>query len=1044
MTTLVDIAIHNNRTVLLILLFILISGTIAYQEIPKESEPDIAIPIIYVSMTHEGISPEDAERLLVRPMEKELRTIEGVKEMTAVASEGEASVTLEFDAGFDSDKALRDVLQKVDIARAELPDDSDEPSVHEINLSLFPILVITIAGEVPERSLLTLARQLKDTIEAVPEVLKVEIAGDREEVIEVIIEPLHLESYKLNYEDVVQLFRRNNQLVAAGALDTGQGRFNIKVPGVFETLQDMLTLPIKVENKRVVTLQDVAQIRRTFKDQLTYARINGKPALALEVSKRTGTNIIATSEKTRYIVEKFKENLPSNIKINYIQDKSKDVRDMLKDLQNNVLSAVLLVSIVILAVLGIHTAILVAIAIPGSFLLGILALDQMDLTMNIVVLFSLILASGMLIDGAIIVTEFADRKMSEGMPRSEAYAMAAKRMFWPIIGATATTLAVFLPLLFWPGIVGEFMKYMPITIIATLSASLVMALIFMPTLGAIFGKPRLVAMANHDTAPLHTIKGFTGLYVRILGVLIRYPLIILLLALILLIGVNVAYVKYGKGVEFFPDVEPERINLYVRARGNLSVQERDNLVREVESRILDIADFASVYANSGMVSADNAPEDTIGVIAIEFINWQQRRPAKEIIKEIRQRTAAIAGIFIEIIKQEGGPGEGKPIQIEIRARDPALLNPAAAKLVAGLQTIEGLVDIEDSRPLPGIDWKIAVNRTEASRFDADIATVGNGVQLVTNGINVAEFRPNDADEELEIRIRFPPEYRDLDQLDLLRIQTRQGLVPISLFVKRVAQPRVGTITRSEERRILTVQAGVDEGVLVDDQLKKIRAWLAQNWTTDAGGGVTLTFKGEDQDQREAEEFLSRAFMIALFIVMLLLVTQFNSFYQTLVILSAVLLSTIGVLLGLLVTQQPFGIVMCGIGVIALAGIVVNNNIVLIDTFNILRAEGVEIREAVLRTCAQRLRPVLLTATTTILGLMPMMLAMNIDFLTREIAFGAPSTQWWTQMATSIAGGLAFATLLTLVLTPCLLVLGNWRRRGIISTESQISRYFKIV
>lgn len=1029
MTVLVDIAIRNNRTVLLMLIFILVSGAIAYQKIPKESDPDIAIPILYVSMSHEGISPEDAERLLVRPMEKELRTIEGVKEMTATAAEGHASVTLEFDAGFDSDEALRDVLQKVDIARAELPDESEEPSVHEVNLSLFPILVVTLAGEVPERTLLTLARQLKEAIEAIPEVLKVEIAGDREEMIEVIIDPLNLESYNLNYETVVQFFRANNQLVAAGALDTGQGRFNVKVPGVFESLEDMLTLPIKVDNKRVVTLQDVAQVRRTFKDPLTFARVNGQPALALEISKRTGTNIIETIAKTRYVVEKVKAHWPATIQISYIQDRSKDVRTILKDLQNNVLSAVLLVSIVILAILGLHTAALVAIAIPGSFLLAILVLGQMGLTMNIVVLFSLILASGMLIDGAIIVTEFADRKMNEGVPRAAAYSLAAKRMFWPIIGATATTLAVFLPLLFWPGIVGEFMKYLPITIIATLSASLLMALIFIPTLGSLFGHPRPLKRVDPDSVPLHMIKGFTGRYVRVLQILIRYPWLVLLLALLLLVGVNIAYMEYGKGVEFFPDVEPEQMNVYVRTRGDLSVYERDHLVREVEARLLDMPEFANIYANSGIVSADNVPADTIGIISIEFIDWQQRRPAKKIIKEIRQRTADLAGIFIEIIKQEGGPGEGKPIQIEISAQDPKLLIPATAELVAGLQPIEGLVDIEDNRPLPGIDWKMAVDRTQASRFGAHVAAVGNGVQLITNGIKVAEYRPNDADRELDIRIRFPPTYRGLEQLDRLRIQTSVGLVPISLFVERIAQPRIGTIQRSEEHRILTAQAGVEEGVLVDDKLRDIRAWLTQLRQTDnqsllADPRITLTFKGEDQEQREAEAFLSNAFMTALFIVMIILVTQFNSFYQTLLILSAVILSTIGVLLGLLVTQQPFGIVMSGIGVIALAGIVVNNNIVLIDTFNLLRANGLEAHEAVLRTAAQRLRPVLLTTTTTILGLMPMVLAVNIDLVTRTISFGAPSTQWWTQLSTAIAGGLAFATLLTLILTPCLLVLGS--------------------
>ncbi len=1035
MVSLVNVAIQNNRSVLLTLFFILVSGYVAYQELPKESEPDITIPIIYVSLSHEGISPEDAERLLVRPMEKELRTIEGIKEMTATAAEGHASVVLEFEAGFNSDKALRDVIQKVDIAKAKLPPETEEPSVNEVSFSLFPILVITLAGEVPERTLLLLARQLKDAIEAVPEVLQVKIGGDREEVVEVIVDPLRVESYNLRYEEVVQFFSRNNQLVAAGALDTGQGRFNVKVPGIFETVQDIMTLPIKVNGQHVVMLQNIAEIRRTFKDPLTFARVDGKPALTLEVSKRAGTNLIWAIEKTRVVVETLRHNWPSAIRVGYIQDKSKEVRSMLSDLQNSVLIAVFLVVVIIIASLGVNASLLVAISIPGSFLLGILTLSMLGLTMNTVVLFSLILATGMLVDGAVIVTEFADRRMLEGIPRAKAYAMASARMFWPIIGSTVTTIVVFLPLLFWPGMVGEFMKYMPITVIATLTASLLMALIFVPTLGALIGRPRPLSTPGHDSVQLDAIGGFTGLYVRVLGGILRYPLVVLLFACLLLVGVYDAYFKYGKGVEFFPDVEAERINVYVRARGDLAVLERDQLVRQVEARLLGMAEFASVYTKSGILSGDNMAEDTIGVIGIEFVDWRFRRPAKEIINEIRHRTKDLPGLMVEIIKQQGGPNEGKPIKMEISATSADLLNPAAAQLVAGLHKISKLVDIEDSRPLPGIDWKIAVDREQASRFGADIATVGYGVQLVTNGIKVGEYRPDDADKELDMRIRFPATSRHLDQLDRLRIQTQQGLVPISLFVKRVAQPRIGTLKRSEERRILSIQAGVEEGVLVDDKVREIRTWLESlqkqsdpNYGLLSDPRVKLIFKGEDKDQREAQEFLKKAFGVALFLNAIVLVAQFNSFYQTLLILTAVIFSTVGVLLGLLITQQPFGIVMCGIGLIALAGVVVNNNIVLIDTFNILRGEGLAPREAVLRTCAQRLRPVFLTTITAILGLLPMVLAINIDLVTREITFNAPSTQWWRQLSTVIAGGLTFATLLTLVLTPCLLLVGaRWKK-----------------
>jgi multidrug efflux pump len=818
-------------------------------------------------------------------------------------------------------------------------------------------------------------------------------------------------------------------LIAAGALDSGQGRFNVKVPGVFEKTEDILNLPIKVDERHVVTLKDIALINRTFKDVTTFARVNGKPALSLEISKRIGTNIIETIEKVRYAVKEAKSHWQDNIEVNLIQDRSNDIRTILKDLQNNVLSAIILVFIVIVAALGLPTATLVGIAIPGSFLLGILALANMGVTLNIVVLFSLILASGMLIDGAVIVAEFADRKMSEGTPRFEAYCEAAKRMSYPIIGATATTLAVFVPLLFWPGVMGEFMKYLPLTIIVTLIASLFMALIFMPTLGSVFGIPSQVRMPQHDTISLNQIGGMTGIYVRMMRIILRFSLLVLIITISLLIGINIIYDKYGKGIEFFPDVEPENAIVHIRTRGDLSVLERDAIVKQVEQKILTLQaerqEFNSIYTLSGVLdnTGRELSADAIGLIQLEFADWQQRRPASEILTDIRQRVGHIAGVIIEARPDDGGPTEGKPIQIQVSSIYPEQLMAATEKLYQTLQQTPGLIDIEDNRPLPGIDWTIKVDREQASRFGANINTVGSTVQLVTNGILVGEYRPHDADEELEIRIQFPQQHQHLGMLEQLRINTSHGIVPVSLFVERIAQPQIGTIKRSDGKRIYTVQADVAEGVLVNDKLIEIRAWLEKNPFPST---VSVDFKGEDQEQRETEDFLSQAFMVALFCIMIILVTQFNSFYQTILILSAVILSTIGVLIGLLVTQQPFGIVMSGIGVIALAGIVVNNNIVLIDTFNLYYRAGMSAEEAILRTCAQRLRPVILTTITTILGLLPMVLSMNIDFFSREITFGAPSTQWWTQLATSIAGGLAFATLLTLVLTPCLLRLGYRR------------------
>ena len=1039
MKGLIDTAFARSRTVISALILVLVAGTIAYVEIPKESDPDINIPIIYVVMEHEGISPEDAERLLIRPMEQELRVIEGVKEMRSKGREGSGSVTLEFEAGFDADTAMEDMREKSDIAKSELPGETEEPELNEINLSLFPVILVALSGDVPERTLLKLARDLEDAIEGIETVLEVEIAGKRDEMVEVLIDPIKVESYGLAPQDAINIVRNSNLLVAAGAQDTGKGRFSLKVPGLFETVLDIMALPIKVEGDAVVRLGDIGEVRRTFKDPESFARFDGRPTLALEVKKRTGVNIIETIEAVRRVVEAeraaWEPGVRDAVHVAFSQDKSDDIRNMLKELQNNVISAVILVMIIVVAALGLRTAGLVGIAIPGSFLTGILVLSALGLTINIVVLFSLILAVGMLVDGAIVVTEYADRKMAEGEHRRIAYALAAKRMAWPIIASTATTLAAFLPLLFWPGVVGEFMKFLPITLLATLSASLLMALIFVPTLGSFVGQAGAadpatmrVLAAGQSSEELLSLGGFTGAYMRVLGLALRHPAKVLAFAVFLLVGIQVLYANYGKGIEFFPDVEPDLAQVQLRARGNLSIHEKDSLIREVEARVLDMDEFQSVYARTGRQKNSREAEDIIGTISLEFIDWQLRRPAKEILADVLARTRTIAGIVVDVRKEEAGPPIGKPIQIQLASRHPELLAPAVARVREGLKGIEGLVSIEDSRPLPGIDWVLEMDRAQAAKFNVDVNLLGRAIRMASTGIKLGEYRPDDSDDEIDIRARYPRAYRTIEQLDSIRVSTELGRVPISNFVPRIAKPRVASIERVNGMRVMTIKSDIAEGVLADNKVREVQAWLE-------GAGIDprieITFKGEDEEQRKAKAFLGKAFAVALFIMALILVTQFNSFYSALLILTAVVMSTIGVFIGLLVTGQPFGIVMGGIGVIALAGIVVNNNIVLIDTYDRLEETASSAREAILRTGCQRLRPVLLTTLTTMLGLMPMVFGVNIDFVTRQIAVGAPSSQWWMQLATAIVFGLGFATILTLVVTPsALMVRANvrsWRR-----------------
>ncbi len=1033
MKKIIDAAFDRSRTAIFMLVFILISGFLSYLSIPKESEPDVAIPIVYIYMGHEGISPEDAERLLVRPMEKELQSIEGIKEISGTAGEGFGSVLLEFDAGFNSTQALLDVRAKVDVAKSELPASTDEPTVNEVNIALFPVLTVNLFGPVPERGLLKIARELKDQIESLPGVLEVDIGGDRDEVMEILVDRTVMEPFSINYDELVALIGRNNLLVAAGALDTGSGRLVLKVPGVIENIEDVLRLPVKVSGDKVVTFGDVASVRRTFKDPQGFARIDGAFGIALEVKKRIGANIIETIEDIRTIVATQKQQWPETVSVGFMQDKSEDIRDILGDLQNNVLTAVMLVMVVIIAALGLRSALLVGLAIPGSFLTGILVLYMADYTLNIITLFSLILVVGMLVDGAIVVIELADRKMGEGLQRKAAYAFAAKRMSWPVTASTATTLAVFTPLVFWPGVIGEFMKYLPITVMICLSASLFMALIFIPVIGGSVGKrnpdPRVqAALIAAENGDLNSIGGFTGVYLRLLKLLLKHPLLTLSIALLFLLGSYAGYARFGLGIEFFPDVEPKFAMIQIHARGDLSVYEKDLVVRQIERRILDMQEIRVKYSRTfNQGGGNNRAEDVIGIIQLEFVDWKERRKASLILDDIRQRTAGIAGIIVETRKQENGPGEGKPVNVQLSSVSTELLGPSAQSVRDLIDRLGGFTDVEDNRALPGIEWRLVVDREIAARYGANISLLGNAVQMITNGINIATYRPDDTDEELDIRVRFPIGQRSLDNLDQLRVPTVNGMVSISNFVTLVPAQKTGTLERVDGNRVITIQADVDEGLLVDDKITELRAALKD---INIDPAVAIKFKGEDEEQRDTMAFLSKAFATAIFLMAIILVTQFNSFYQMLLVLSAIVFSTAGILLGLLVTAQPFGIVMVGIGIIALAGIVVNNNIVLIDTYNVLHKSGMDSMQAAMRTGAQRLRPVILTAVTTVLGLMPMVLALNIDIVNRSITYGAPSSQWWTQLSTAIAGGLTFATVLTLILTPCLLVLGDRLFRGV--------------
>ncbi len=1011
MRRIVDFAVGHARLTLAILVFLLAAGALAYISIPKEANPDITIPIIYVQLSARGISPEDAERLLVRPMETALKSIGSVKQMRASGFEGGGFVLLEFDAGFNSDVALADVRAKVDDAKRDLPADADEPGVHEVNLSLFPVIIVTLSGDLSERALGTLSRQAQDALEQVPGVLSATLQGTRDEAVEIIAEPMLLKSYGVSLDQFAFAASAGNSLVAAGALEGPQGRFAVKVPALIETPEDVLNIPVAASNAAAVTLGDVASIRPTFKDATSITRVNGHPAVAIEVSKRAGANLIDTVDGVKVAIATLEKGWPQTVKVQFLQDQSKFIKDMLTDLQNSVITAVLLVVVIILFFLGGRASIFIGIAIPFSFLVGVLALSMAGLTVNIVVLFSLILAVGMLVDDAIIVSEFAERRMSEGMKSREAYAFAASRMSGPVIAATLTRIAAFSPLLFWPGIVGQFMGYLPLTLIATLSASLVAALIFTPTLGALVGKAHEVV---HDAAPRD------GAYLKTVRLAVRHPGITIILSIALLIGVPFLYGKIGKGVEFFPNVEPDVGVVLVHARGNISLAEKDRLVRAVEAKILDMPELSSVYARTGAAGqggSNDVTEDVVGQIQFEFVDWQKRRPGGDIMDDIRARASAIPGIKVEVTAPNAGPPTGKPIQIQFASDYPDALRAAALKVSGELAKRPEILDLDNGLPTPGIDWRLEIDKAEAAKFGIGVGSVGSVVQLVTNGLKITDYRPQSSDKPVDIILRVPEDRRTLNQIDDLQIQTAAGSVPIGNFIKRVPAQRTGIINRIDGKRVITVSANVAEGVQTAVVQAEITKELEANAAEFNKGGITWKLAGEDEERDQASAFLGKAFGAAIFLIFAVLLAQFNKLSSVFLVLFAIILSTIGVFIGLMIMGQAFGIVMTGVGIIALAGIVTNNNIVLIDTYDRLRKEGVPVEEAIIRTCRERARPVLLTAGAAILGVLPIAFGVNVNFIAREITVGAPAAQWWIQLSTAIVFGLGFATILTLIVTP---------------------------
>lgn len=1015
MKALINFCFNHKRSFLFIWIVALVSGVYSYLNIAKESAPDVPVPMIVVSVLHPGISSQDSERLILRALEKELKALEGLKEIKGVAKENSASLRLEFESNYPIDKALLEVREKVNIAKSEFPEDSLEPRVKEINVALFPVLSIALSGDITYRALLDIGEKLQKKIEANKGVLSAKLSGDLKEQMEVIISPEILETYHLSLLEIERFLDKNHQLVAAGKMESSATLFNLKVPGLIESEKDALTIPLKVEGDTVLTFSDLATVRRSFESPESIANFNNQSVIVLDVSKRIGANILDVISEVKKDINEMTSHYPKALKVTYMQDSSLVINERLSDLRNNIVLAVILVMIVVIVFLGSKAGFLIGLSIPTTIISGIFVLYFFGVTLNIVVLFSLIMVIGLLVDGAIVVIEKAMRNLDTEKDADTAFLKASTRMSWPIFSSTLTTVAVFFPLLFWPGVTGGFMKYLPLTMIIMLLISFFVAIVFLPILGS------LIAKKNELTKKTEKASKGLSLYLDVVEFLLGHAKKVIFAMLLFFIFTVFIFTKLGKGVSFFPDIDSDYIQVQVLSKSDFSIYEKQSIIREVNQKLQSIPEVKHLFSESFSFNRkkEEMAEDAIGRVQIELVSWQDREKSSIIVEKVREKLSQIAGAKFIVNEKKAGPRTVKPIEVELTSRNKSALIDAGNKVKKLMHSLMPLRDIETTADTHGIDWYLYIDRREAARYGADVSLLGAMVQMVSNGVKLTEYQPDDLDEEIDIRLRFPEKDRNFSQLSYLKVPTQKGEVPASHFIQLKYQPKVGKISHRQILPAISLRADVKKGVVASKAMRLLKEKIKG---LDLDGDVRVDYKGEQERMSETANFLIKAFCLALFLMTLILLTQFNSFYQTFIILSAILFSVSGVLMEVLIANKPFGLVMAGLGIIALAGIVVNNNIVLIDTFNRRINQGQNLKEAILNTCQSRMRPVLLTSGTTILGLLPMAFSITINLWDREVLINSPSSQWWVDLSSAIASGLLFATFMTLIVTPCLLSL----------------------
>jgi multidrug efflux pump subunit AcrB len=1090
-------AIDNKISIYVLVFIISIFGYYSYTNIPKEQFPEIVIPTFIVSTIYPGTAPADIENLITRPIEKNLKSINGVKNITSSSVENYSSIVVEYNTGINIDDARQKVKDAVDKTKKDLPNDlPSDPNVIEINFSEFPIMYINVAGNYPLDKLKKYAEDLQDRIESLKEITRVDLVGELDREIQIDVDMYRMQAAGVSLSQIESTVKAENVTVAGGTIDMYGMRRSITAKGELQNIDQLKNISFTTTSGALVKLSDIATIRDGFKERESYARMNGNNVVTLNVIKKSGENLLNASDGIQTILQDFKKNkFPNDLEVNITGDQSHYTRNTLSELNNTIIIGFILVTIVLMFFMGITNAFFVGLSVPLSMALAYIAMPGLDFTMNMLVMFAFIFALGIVVDDAIVVIENTHRiyQANKSMDIKRAAKVAAGEVFVPILSGTLTTLAPFFPLAFWPGIVGKFMFFIPVTLILTLFASLIVAYIINPVFAVGFMKRdeenSLAHLARKKVftfagiiagvAAVFYMLGWTGMgsftvfiAVSYLGqntigykvinrfqqhilprIMDKYENVLrwiltgrrsynLFYGLIVLLIISFIVVGIAKPkVLFFPDNMPNSVNIFIKMPVGTDVKVTDSVTRIIERRVTavlgkDNPDIESIGANVAKSASDQTFESGIitshrGKVTVYFVSYHLRKQSNTNVYLEQMRTAVqgIPGAEITVEKEKSGPPTGKPINLEISgdnldelvATSNSFIRYVDSLKIGGIEELKS--DFDNNKPELVID----IDRERANREGITTGQIGSEIRTAILGTEISKYR--DGEDQYPIQLRYEEwQRKDIDKLMNLKITYRDmasGLmrqIPLSSVASLRYENSYGGINRKNLKRVITVSSNVVSGYTANEIIWTLQKELPKFKHPES---VEMKFTGEQEDQKESASFLSGAMMLAVFLILFILITQFNSVLKPMIILSEVLFSVIGVLLGFVIFNMPFSIIMTGMGIVALAGIVVRNGILLVEFTDVLRERGYRTREAIIQAGKTRITPVLLTATATILGLVPLAIGFNINFITLltefnpNIHIGGDSVAFFGTLAWTIIFGLSFATILTLVFIPAM-------------------------